>query len=295
MKRNLLQSLFLCLAFLIASARHAGAEEPVVLDFRHSHDLQIVRDAGIIRQDFPDGLTTLAVTHLRLLLPGNNEIQMDHVKHAVIRVSKAGELESLYFHGGGYPADVAYEIAKKLHMAYDIPLKRLEDWIEENRGTEWGKRSFSNGYRHCYPIVHLEITSAVNRLYPWKISFSLNWNPLAQSDASRDEAWGWENNPRPPEALRRVSLNPADGRQYDPMDAYRDLAGRQEALDKKLGQVCGPDGRLIRAEKPAPSEEDQIVAGESRKRFLWPVLLLSLAIGVMALTFGIRKWLSKPL
>ncbi len=110
------------------------------------------------------------------------------------------------------------------------------------------------GPMNHYPSFGIEITSAINPLYPWKVSTTLGWKNVRKREQGRDDQWGALNNPPLPEGMAVLSLDPPDGKVYDPMDAYKHLAGRQEALDKKLGQIRGPDGRLIRVEKPENRE-----------------------------------------
>ena len=240
----------------------------IFLDFSKSHDFQIVRDTGVIIQDFPGdkGYYIIHAKALRIRLPGGNELSQN-VRSLTVSVNKFGKIENIDFYGPGLPTDVAYVVAKKIHEVYTIPQEQLKGWFEKNKNLGWNGLTFSNTSRACYPTIFLEINSAVNLLFPWKISTEISWGTFGKEEQGRDEKWGELHNPRLPEGMAALSLDPPDGRIYDPMDAYKHPAGRQEALDKKLGQIRGPDGRLIRVERlenrepktnpPAPHKKKQ--------------------------------------
>jgi hypothetical protein len=257
MKNLKLKYIVLICALLFQSASQISAENAsIFLDFSKSHDFQIVRNTGVFIRDFPGdkGYYVIHAKAIRLRLPGGREISQ-RVELCTMNVNNDNQIDFIYFHGQGMPTEVAHKITHNFFKAYAISPGDLNSWFEVNKkkGRE-GMAFQGGGPPNHYPSFGVEITSAINPLYPWKVSTTLGWKNVRKREQGRDDKWGELNNLPLPEGMASLSLDPPNGIIYDPMDAYKHLAGRQEALDKKHGQIRGPDGRLIRVEKPDSRE-----------------------------------------
>ena len=246
----------ICGLMLHSVARLFAEDASIFLDLSKSHDFKIVRDTGVFIRDFPGdkGYYVIHAKSIRVRFPGGNELSQK-VRSLTANLNEFDQIDFMRFYGPGMPTDVAYAVAKGYFASYGVSTDELDKWFEDNKNKGREGMAFQGGGpTNHYPSFGIEITSAVNPLYPWKVSVGLGWKNIRKREQGRDEKWGEQNNPRLPEGMAVLSLDPPDGKVYDPMDAYKHLAGRQEALDKKLGQIRGPDGRLIHVEKPENRE-----------------------------------------
>lgn len=277
------------------------------MNFRDSHTLNNI--VGLERMElfqtsenggksyYSKNLETL------ILLPAGQKLQTK-TQSLKVQSDVDGNLQYIQILGPIMPLEDVYQASKSLYSAFSIPHDRLEKWKREAEAAGHDAKSVSAGdHNGIYPSVYIETLDSMNRLYPWTISFSLSWNILSKD--KRDEAWGQENNPKPPPGLEVVSLEPPSGKIYGRADAWVEANRRQVELDKKLGQVRGPDGQLIsgpqnlpkeRAEKPRSSVAVKPIDVITEKSFQipWWIMVSSIAILAFALTIWLRLRKSKP-
>ena len=183
---------------------------------------------------------------VEILLPGGQVIT-GNLEHLGISVFTSGLISNFRMQGPPMPVDEAYESGKVLYSAFSIPHDRLEAW-RPNAGTGRDVKSVMAGNgRKYYPSINIEIRPSFSERYPLNTSFELSWNILRDDD--RNESWGKANNPKPPPGLERVSLNAPSGKTYDRLEEIRELNEKSAEFDRQMGQVRGPDGRIIRESK----------------------------------------------
>lgn len=277
-------------------------------DFRESHNLgevlenphtlPLLEDRGERGKIF-----YIKNASIEVILPGGQTIRTTS-QGLMIDVTPEGTITVFKISGPIMPLDEVYEASKILYSVFDVPHDRLEKWksIADSEGSS-AQTVLGGNYDGMYPPVYINVIHSVNKLYPWTISLSFGWNQIKNDQ--RDEAWGRKNNPKPPPGLEVVSLEPPSGKSYDRSDAWVDANRRQEELDKKLGQVRGPDGQLISSPQDLPKERaeksrssidvkptDVII--EKSSPFPWWSIVSSIGILVFALTIWLQLRNSKP-
>ena len=294
------------LLFILLLGTHLFAVD-FSFDFRESHNLRqvlanpdqlpLLEDRGKSGKIFYAQNATIEV-----ILPGGQKVETSS-QALMIDVTPDGTVTVFEISGPIMPLDDAYEAGKKLYSAFGIPTHRLEKWRSEAVAAGHDAESVSNAQASYYPHVFVKIVDSMNRMYPWTISMSLGW--IDENPEKHSEAWGHENNPKPPPGLEIVSLEPPSGKTYDRADAWVEANRRQDELDKKLGQVRGPDGQLIsdpqdppkeRAEKPRSSvavKPTDVITEKSSPFPLW-IIVSSIGILIFALTIWLQRRNSKP-
>lgn len=276
------------------------------MDFRNSHTLDDIVGLEFMKLFQESGSGDKSYyskkSEIIISLPSGQKVATK-TQSLKVQAKADGTLIYVRILGPIMPLDEVYEGVKKLYSAFSIPHDRLEKWksIADSEGGS-AKAMLGGNYDGMYPPVYINATHSMNDLYPWAISLSFGWNQL--EDDQRDEAWGRENNPQPPPGLEVVSLEPPSGKTYDRADAWVEANRRQNELDKKLGQVRGPDGQLIggpqvlpkeRADKPRSSVAVKPTDVNTKKSspFLWWIIPSSIAILVFALAIWLHRRKSK--
>jgi hypothetical protein len=281
--------------------------QTIEMDFRDSHTLENIR--GLEKMKLFQTSTNVEKSYysenfeVSILLPADQKIQTK-TQSLKVQAKADGTLIYVQMLGPIMPLDEAYEAGKRLYSAFSVPHDRLEKWksIADSEGSS-AQTVLGGNYDGMYPPVYINVMHSMNKLYPWTISLSFGWNQI--KDDQRDEAWGRENNPKPPPGLEIVSLEPPSGKTYDRADAWVEANRRQDELDKKLGQVRGPNGQLIsgpqdppkeRAEKPRSSvavKPTDVITEKSSPFSLW-IIVSSIGILIFALTIWLQRRNSKP-
>jgi hypothetical protein len=296
----------LLLFILLSVARLFAAD--FSFDFRESHNLDEVLENSdqlpILEDRGENGkVFYTANASIRVILPGGQIIRTTS-QALMIDVTPEGNITVFKISGPIMPLDEVYETSKILYSVFGVPHDRLEKWksIADSEGSS-AQTVLGGNYDGMYPPVYINVMHSMNKLYPWTISLSFGWNQI--KDDQRDEAWGRENNPKPPPGLEIVSLEPPSGKTYDRADAWVEANRRQDELDKKLGQVRRPDGQLIsgpqdppkeRAEKPRSSvavKPTDVITEKSSPFPLW-IIVSSIGILIFALTIWLHRRNSKP-
>lgn len=229
-------------------------------NFQESHNLEEVLENSdqlpILEDRGENGkIFYTANASIQVILPGGQIIRTTS-QALMVDVAPSGDIIVFKISGPIMPLDEAYEAGKKLYSAFSIPHDRIEEWkFKADLEGSSAKTVLGGNYDGIYPPVYINIMHSMNKLYPWTISLSFGWNQL--KDDERDEAWGRENNPKPPPGLEVVSLEPPSGKTYDRSDAWVEANRKQDELDKKLGQVRGPDGHLISGPQNPPQERPE--------------------------------------
>jgi len=264
------------------------------MDFRNSHTLDDIVGLELMKllQTSVSGDKSYFSENTEMLisLPSGQKI-VTKAQSLKVEAKANGTLIYVRILGPIMPLDEVHEAGKKLYNAFSIPHDRLEKWksIVDSEGSS-AKTMLGGNYDGMYPPVYINVIHSMNKLYPWAISLSFGWNQL--EDDQRDEAWGRENNPKPPRGLEVVSLEPPSGKTYDRADAWVEANRRQDELDKKLGQVRGPDGHLISGPQNPPKErpekrlenpsenkiEKQTTESSSLLQRMWWLVLLPLSL-----------------
>jgi hypothetical protein len=249
---NKFQCIFLVISLVLFVAR--GQE--VRMDFSRSHTLNDIVGLELMRlfQTSKNGDKSYFSTNPEILisLPSGQKI-VTKTQSLEVRAKADGTLIYVRILGPIMPLDEVYETSKILYSVFGVPHDRLEKWksIADSEGSS-AQTVLGGNYDGMYPPVYINVMHSMNKLYPWTISLSFGWNQI--KDDQRDEAWGRENNPKPPPGLEIVSLEPPSGKTYDRADAWVEANRRQDELDKKLGQVRRPDGQLISGPQDPPKE-----------------------------------------
>lgn len=279
--------------------------QEIQIDFRDSHTLKDIVGLEIMKlfETSKNGERSYYGKNLEILvfLPSGQQIQTE-TQSLKVQSNADGSLKYVQILGPVMPLTEVYEAGKTLYDAFGISTQRLEKWHPKAEAAGHDAESVSNAQANYYPHVFIEIVDSMNRMYPWSISMSLGW--IDEDPERHSEAWGRENNPKPPPGLEVVSLEPPSGKTYDRADAWVEANRRQEELDKKLGQVRGPDGQLIsgsqdlpkeRAEKPRSSVavKPTDVITEKSVPFPWWLIASFVVIFVLALAGWLKARKSK--
>ena len=104
----------------------------------------------------------------------------------------------------------------------------------------------------------------------------------------RNEIWGKANNPKPPLGLETVSLNAPSGKTYDRFEEIRELNEKSAEFDRQMGQVRGPDGRIIRDSKKRQTDKEIQNVSENHSPAAHPFWLWIVIAGI-AIT-GLFLW-----
>jgi hypothetical protein len=291
---------------LIASlATSVSSGQEVRMDFRNSHTLNDIVGLESMKlfQTSENGDKSYFSKNSKIIisLPSGQKI-VTRTQSLNVQAKADGTLIYVRIFGPIMPLDEVYQASKTLYSAFSIPHDRLEKWKPEAEVAGHDAKSVSSAQSAYYPHLFIEILDSMNRFYPWTISMSLGW--IDENPVKHTEAWGRENNPKPPPGLEVVSLEAPSGKTYDRADAWVESNRRQDELDKKLGQVRGPDGQLIRGPQDLPKErvekprssaavEPTDVITEKSNPFPWWIIVSSIGILVFALTIWLQRGNSK--
>ncbi len=295
---NTKASLFLLTAVICLSySFHSYAvDNPILLDFSHSHYLDDVLKSGLkVKEDAAETSIRRTFTiaegqNVLLRFPGGLELSQRNDEGGTMNVESNGILKYIYFYGQILPVEEVYPLSKQLHQALNIPLERLNDWGKNIQGKIGSQaQSYTNGTHGYYPNVDVEIRHSMSLYYPWKIGITLGWN-IDDEAKNWDEKWGEAHNPRPPIGLEHISLNSPSGKTYSRKDEFRELNAKQEALDKKLGQVRDAEGRLVHPPMiPTPTVEKVEAPAATPSPSYWYIWLLLILVALIGVFWMMRK------
>ena len=281
-------SLLTAIACLFHNFHSYAADNPILLDFSRSHNVDDVLHSGLkLREDtWPDfeqrTFTIMDGQNVLIRLPGGLELQQRIDNGGSMISGRDGKLVILSLNGKILPANEAYQVALQAHQALNIPSEKLEEW---KKGIEGKIGSQANSYLNrtdYYPGHSIEVQHTASLLYPWKIGFELGWN-VSPKEKNRDEKWGEAHNPKPPPGLEHISLDSPSGQTYTYAEENRELNSKQAALDKKLEQVWGPDGKahVIPKTLPNTAEKTQTLTPSNPSHgYLWLLVILAFLSGV---------------
>lgn len=264
-------------------------------DFRESHklgevlenfdQLPVLEDRGERGKIF-----YIKDASVEVILPGGQFVRTGS-QALIIDAKIDGTISNFKISGPIMPLNEAFEAGKSLYTAFSIPHDRLEKWHPKAKSAGHDAASVSNAQSTYYPHVFIEIKDSMNRMYPWSISVSFGW--IDEEPEKHSEIWGRENNPKPPTGLEVISLEAPSGKTYDRADAWEEANRRQNDLDRKLGQVRGPDGRLVVTQEGLPIElpNKSESPAEKPRSLVWIYWMLGVLIlgGVGVLVWNSRR------
>lgn len=288
-------ALALPLALALCCACHSHASTPdelskawqhrATLDLSRSHFISdfLASDVSYYESSLGDQHRDylLKAQSIEVRLPRGRSIAMNlrtgFVADNLLRQGTIGEIS---LDGPILPEAESKQIAEEFIRLFGLPASTIDTWRIDDQEI----KVFSTEVPNHYPRIGIVVSGTMNPKYPTCVRIVLSWN-LLPKNADQDEEWGWKNNPPPSPGLERISLDAPSGNVYDGRDAFVDHRRRQAELDRRLGQVRGPDGRLIATPKPPrpprrPPEPDRDEEASARRGWHWLVLLASV-VGIV--------------
>lgn len=266
------------------------------IDFSKSHSLQLLEESELQFEEntLPSATRrsfSLSKQNLLIRLPAGRTIQQKIETGSVI--AENGLLQSFSTTGQILPLEDAYKVAKQAHLAFAMPLDRLENWYHEASDPERRAASFGNVAPNHYPALHIQIHRSMNPRYPWFVRLSMGW--ISPRHKDWDEARAEDENASPPEVLAIVSLDSPSGKIYNAAEAFEHLNDAQKKLDKELGQVRDADGKLIESNQPHRAKDDQKTEDVAKttddvdKSRKWPLFAAILALVGALIVFSVNR------
>ena len=294
-----IQWLLCCMLFslcgLVAQVDETPWQTTNALDLSQSHAVGALLNSDLVyweEQGRQIGrVFILNQQNLKIKFPGGRSIQQK-IELGDIQFED-GKLTTLGVNGLCMPIKECYEAAKQFHVSLGLDAKKLNRWYVDNKDDAGGARmDKDNTYlistKNCYPCVSIEIRKTVNPLYPWFIRMSMGWN-ITRRSKGRDEKWGRENNPVPPEGYTHISLDAPSGRIYDLKEAWKHLEeSKRKTLPRNGGRPTPENAKVFKRNPQVDSGGSKGDEAESRTLIVAGFLSM-LAVVLMCAWVVFRK------
>ena len=286
------------LTFILLLPSAAFAETHVI-DLSESHRKEAVTESGVEFTVTDPWISPEEGEDIRLVFPGGREIEF-RVNRGDFRIQDDGEMSYASLYSELMPAEEAAEVMRSFKRSIGQSTEDVDRWMEEvDQGKHYQRLAFDplsagTGWNH-YPAISLRAKSSLAPVYEWELSFYVQWTP-----DFFPEDWGEEkaaiHNPKPPEGLERISLNPPSGKFYSRKEAFEidreriisEMSSESKNVSQTEAESPVEPTPTERINESLPSETVEVIeqsTGEKSAPLIWPwivgVLILLTALGLV--------------